>query len=309
MAEITLRHLRYLLAVAGELHFRRAAERLHLTQPALSHQIRQLEEVVGVRLLDRDGRSVSLTRAGESLVDDARQILATVDRALVAARRAATEAVTVRICHSPSVARIMIPRLIHRLGDADPVLDALWLERSEEAVGADLRAGRYDLVLGRFALTESGLEHEVLLWERPGVYLRCDDPLAELAEIPLSALAGRRVRTVRRESVPQHYEVTTNDLRAAGLQGQVESGMSYGNWASEEMRLEILEDRCVVIGLASADGTLEGVRVLPLAAPASPIPLTLSWRSGETRREVRAFIELTRKVASELVEPWVAPAP
>jgi DNA-binding transcriptional LysR family regulator len=309
MAEITLRHMRYLIAVAEELHFRRAAERLHLTQPALSHQIRQLEEVVGVRLVDRDGRGVSLTRAGESLVADARRVLGEVESALISARRAGAAGPTVRVCHSPSVRRIMIPGLMGKLRRGDAPLDVLWVERSEEAVGDELLRGQYDAVLGRFPLPEFGLENEVLLWERPGVYLRRADPLAELDEVPLRALAGRAVRTVRRESVPHHYETTLNDLRAAGLTAEVEPIMSYGNWASEEMRREIDEGVCVVIGLASADGTLEGIKVVPLAPPASPIPLSISWRSGEARPEVMTFIELTREVAGDIQEEWLAAAP
>lgn len=307
MPEVTLRHLRYLIAVAEELHFRRAAERLHLTQPALSHQVRQLEDVVGVRLFDRDGRGVSLTPAGETLVSEARRVLADVQSAVNAARRAGDERATVRVCHSPSVRRILIPRLVGHLS-REPALDVLWLERSEEAVGPDLMNGHYDVVIGRFPLREPGLAHEVLLWERPGVYLRGDDPLAALEEVPVAALAGRRIRTVRRESVPRHYEATIHDLRAAGLDSEIEPVMSYGNWASDEMRREILDGVCVVIGLASADGTLDGVRVVPLGAPAAPVPLSVSWRPGETRAEVAAFVALAREVAGAIDEDWLEDA-
>lgn len=306
MAEITLRHMRYLVAVAEELHFRRAAERLHLTQPALSHQIRQLEDIVGVRLLDRDGRGVSLTRAGETLLADARRVLAEVESAVTAARRADA---TVRVCHSPSVRRIMIPRLVSRLRGRELPLDVLWLERSEETVGAELLRNQYDAVLGRFPLADPGLEHEILLWERPGVYLGRDDPLAQLDAVPLPALAGRTIRTVRRESVPHHFETTLSDLRAAGLEAEATPTMSYGNWDSEEMRREIDEGTAVVIGLASADGALDGIRVLPLASPASPIPLSVSWRAGEARAEVVSFLELAREVAHLIDEPWLSAAP
>jgi DNA-binding transcriptional LysR family regulator len=305
MPEVTLRHLRYLIAVAEELHFRRAAERLHLTQPALSHQVRQLEDVVGVRLFDRDGRGVSLTPAGETLVAEARRVLADVQSAVNAARRAGEERATVRVCHSPSVRRILIPRLVGQLSRREPALDVLWLERSEEAVGPDLLNGHYDVVLGRFPLREQGLAHEVLLWERPGVYLRGDDPLAALEEVPVAALAGRRIRTIRRESVPRHYEATIHDLRAAGLDSEIEPIMSYGNWASDEMRREILEGVCVVIGLASADGTLDGVRVAPLGPPAAPVPLSMSWRPSGTREEVAGFVALAREVAGAIDEEWL----
>jgi DNA-binding transcriptional LysR family regulator len=306
MAEVTLRHLRYLVALADELHFRRAAERLHLTQPALSHQIRQLEQILGVQLFDRDGRHVGLTPAGAALTADAHRLLADVERAVATTRRVGGDSITLRVCHSPSIRRILIPAMTAGMRGRAMPLDVLWIERSEEEVGAELLNARYDAVIGRYPPAEKGLEHETLLWERPGVYLNRRDPLASYDEVPLAALAGRRIRIVRPEAVRQHYEATMRDLRAAGLEGSVEPVMSYANWASAEMQREIEQDLCVVIGLASADGTLPGTTVRPLGPPATAVPLTISWKSGSQRVELEAFLELARSVVGALDEPWLA---
>src|ERR1700754_3023709 len=83
-----IRHIRYFVSVAEELHFGRAAKRLHISQPPLSMQIRALEEELGVTLLNRTQRSVSLTQAGNALLAEAKHILARVDQAILTTRRA-----------------------------------------------------------------------------------------------------------------------------------------------------------------------------------------------------------------------------
>src|ERR1700742_2964952 len=87
-----LRHLRYFVAVAEELHFRRAAERLHVPQPAVSEQVRKLERELGVDLLERTPRKVTLTEAGVCMLEESRRVLALADRAQQCARNACCQA-------------------------------------------------------------------------------------------------------------------------------------------------------------------------------------------------------------------------
>src|SRR3954468_19932738 len=98
-----LRHLRYFVAVAEELHFRRAAERLHVAQPAVSEQVRKLENELEVRLFDRTPRHVSLTDAGTVLLDEARRVLRQAEAARLAVRSAGDRpSIVLRVGYVPS---------------------------------------------------------------------------------------------------------------------------------------------------------------------------------------------------------------
>src|SRR3954464_6863502 len=116
-----LRHLRYFVAVAEELHFRRAAERLYVAQPAVSEQVRKLEAELGVQLFERTNRRVELTDAGAALLDEGRRVLAQADRAKLAARNARERAgARLRIGYLPDTLPASVPRALGHLAGAAP---------------------------------------------------------------------------------------------------------------------------------------------------------------------------------------------
>src|ERR1044072_4216727 len=119
-----LRHLRYFVAVAEELHFRRAAERLYVAQPAVSEQIRKLEAELGVRLFDRTHRSVCLTEPGRALLPEARRVLRLAEAAQHAARNASRRTgERLRVGYVPDALPSSVPRALQQLATAAAGVD------------------------------------------------------------------------------------------------------------------------------------------------------------------------------------------
>ncbi len=146
----SLEQLRGFVAVAEELHFGRAAERLLMTQPPLSRQIQKLERSVGVRLLDRDNRKVSLTPAGAAFLAEARRLLTLAEVAPDRARRiAAGSTGTVRIGFTAASTYRSLTRVLNALATAAPDIDLDLYEMVTSEQVAGLQSGELDLGLAR----------------------------------------------------------------------------------------------------------------------------------------------------------------
>jgi DNA-binding transcriptional LysR family regulator len=186
-----LRTLRYFVAVAEELHFGRAAVRLHMSQPPLSRAIQQLEADLSTPLFHRSSSGVSLTTAGTSLLKEARALLEQAEqvRARVAAA-AGTAALTVGILsdsREPDISRLAAAyRRRH------PNVDVRIREAGLTDPTCGLRAGLVDVALTRGPFDETGLRVHVLRSDPVAAVLRADDPLAARDELKLADLADRR---------------------------------------------------------------------------------------------------------------------
>ncbi|MBT8768941.1 LysR family transcriptional regulator [Metapseudomonas boanensis] len=175
-----LRHLRYFIAVAEELHFGRAAEQLGISQPPLSQQIQALEEEIGARLLERTNRRVELTEAGRRFLDEARQVMVQVDKAVQVARRAHRgELGELKVGFTSSAPfTSTIPRSIHAFRQAHPDVHLELQERSSaESLKAMLEGNVQVAVIRPLELPDNLLAVE--LFREPLVaVLRADHPLA-----------------------------------------------------------------------------------------------------------------------------------
>ncbi|WP_433515472.1 LysR family transcriptional regulator [Nonomuraea sp. CA-143628] len=193
MNDLEVRQLRYFVAVAEELHFGRAAERLGMAQPPLSRAIQTLERHLGVRLLERTTRHVALTTSGEIFLRDARTALDAITAAGRRARHAGRPEPRLRLALKADHDAGLLPRILsaYQGEDAALAVELVLGGRGEQAPA--LRDGRADVALVTGAFDDRGLDHQPLLTEPRLAALAAADPLAARSHLRLADFAGRRL--------------------------------------------------------------------------------------------------------------------
>ncbi|HYZ21688.1 MAG TPA: LysR substrate-binding domain-containing protein [Rhodopila sp.] len=214
-----LRHLRYFVAVAEEGSFTQAAEkRLHTAQPSLSRQIRDLEATLGVLLISRGPRGMTLTHAGQVFLDHARQILLQVEAAAEAARRAARPARTPFTVGFLTGHEIdWLPRVLEILGDALQRTELIIHSASSPELVQALSQGRMDVAFLRPADGVPELEFRPLVEEELFVLLPADHRLARRRTIRPSDLQAGPFISFSSDYSPALRRVIDDFLRHVGL--------------------------------------------------------------------------------------------
>jgi DNA-binding transcriptional LysR family regulator len=213
-----LRHLRYFVAVAEELHFRRAAERLHVAQPGVSEQIRKLEDELGVRLLERTQRGVSLTVPGAAMLVEARRVLQQAEIAQQAARGAHDHATTsLRIGYLPDSLPASVFRGLHLLAaDAPRVRTELEAGSSLRLIEA-VRDKRLDAAVVALPAPTRGLQVTSLGGQRAVAAMPVMHANAVDASLSLERLAPERIVVLPHETNPAFHNAVISICRDAGL--------------------------------------------------------------------------------------------
>lgn len=250
---VDLRQLRCFVAVAEELHFGRAATRLHVAGPAVSQTIRGLEGELGVTLFNRSNRRVEMTYAGGVLLTEARAVLGRVDSAISAmAQIKSGESGRVRVGAVPALPPHLIPRFLARCASAAPGLDVVVTAlRSGASAGEALESG-VDVALVRGEVAEPALDARVVAREPVGVAVPAEHPLAHERALRPNQLTGVPLIGFARAADPAESERIFDALRAAGLSevelvyeshpGAVESSLrlvAQGVGASLKLRSEV----------------------------------------------------------------------
>ncbi|WP_410614501.1 LysR family transcriptional regulator [Amycolatopsis sp. lyj-109] len=224
-----LRALRYFVTVADELHFGRAAERLHIAQPAVSRQIARLERELGVRLFDRSPRRVRLTAAGHRVLDVAREALAAADRVRVVAR---AQAGVMRIGTGTGQFTARLERGIDALRERSPAFDVVLVDLPLPARLNALRQGEIDLALARGVRSAPGLRVLPTWTESLFAVVSARHPAAGRAVVGVAELAAGPLRTSRDHDLPAEVlRVTVPQVRAGTVADTiVEVGSDPRSW-------------------------------------------------------------------------------
>ncbi|MDQ3630548.1 MAG: LysR substrate-binding domain-containing protein [Actinomycetota bacterium] len=291
-----LRHLRYFVAVAEELHFHRAAERLHISQPPLSQQIRALEAELGVQLLERTRRSVTLTAAGAVFLRDVREILDAVDAAAETVRSVARgEAGRLALGFVGSAMHGALPGVLRAHRRTFPRVQLVLTELPTAGQLEALMAGRIDVGVIRPPVREPGLAFETIHTEPLVVALPEDHELAARREIALADLAAEPFVLLARREAPGLHESLRRAMADAG-------GVPKVVQEAREMQ--------TVVGLVAAGlgvslvpasvGADEhrGVAFRPVAGTAPTVELALAWRPDDHSPVLAAFLDTAREEAA-----------
>jgi len=213
-ADVELRHLRYFVAVAAHGSFNRAAQILYLTQPALSRQVKDLEEELGVPLLVRGKNAVTLTKAGERFYEEAREVLARADLAVQRIRSEARIEV-LRIGYAPSVTADILPQALKKFHAQQPAVRVELADLSPEEMIRMASEGQLDLVtaLEPSVTTIPGFEWAKLRHIKLVLVMPTDHCLAKLKQISPKRLQDLPLVGLAQESFPEYVPHVRNILK------------------------------------------------------------------------------------------------
>ncbi|MEM7300042.1 MAG: hydrogen peroxide-inducible genes activator [Pseudomonadota bacterium] len=195
----TLRQLSYLVALAQELHFRRAAERMNVTQPTLSIQIQELERQLKASLVERNAGKVMLTPLGREIVERARSVLSDVEdiKNLAAASQHGFDG-TIRVGVPPTLGPYLLPHIVPELHANHPDLKLYVKEGKPHDLQLELKEGVHDLVISPLPINHSDLVVVDLFREPLQVVTAPDHPFARRGQIERKDLAGQKVLAMER---------------------------------------------------------------------------------------------------------------
>ncbi|MEG8277764.1 LysR family transcriptional regulator [Streptomyces sp. AHA2] len=299
-AHLDPRLLRAFATVAEELHFTRAAVRLHVAQQALSRDVRRLERELGAELFVRTTRQVALTPDGERLLPHARRVLQAQDELLAAFGQARPLLVDLN-SPGPTTAR----RVLHLARELAPAQELMArYESGLTGAAGELLAGRLDASFGRFAgldpALRAGLVHQPVRYEPMAIVLPEAHRLAALEEVPLAALAGETVYAgAGNPRTPEWTGLARLLFEGHGIELAPPAPLAVGEEEFQRIMARTRTPVLTVVDFPALPSTVSR----PLVDPVPLSPLSLVWRKGLTHPALDALRRAAARLAAD--EDWL----
>ena len=304
-----LRHLRYFVAIAEELHFGRAAKRLHIAQPGLSQQIKQLERELGVRLLNRTSRQVQLTSAGKIFLEEARKTVLHADRAVAVARRAVHgEIGELQIGYIEQAANRILADVLPRFRERNPDISlSLKMYPTTPRIVDSLLDREIDAGFGLAPVDEPQVLSTPICREGFMVALPQTHPLANGSDIPLRALADDDWNLWNKDLNPNLYDIFSGFFQAAGFAPHVQ----LESIEREEIYLWVAAGMGVAL-VPESTARSSMPRGVVLRNVIDPVPYwdyVLLWRREDDSPVLQRLLTLAEGLRQETDSKQVDPTP
>lgn len=303
-----LHQVRAFLAVAEELHFGRAATRLHMAQPPLSRTIRQLERELGAQLFERTTRSVRMTPAGEALIAPAHAVLQSC-RTAARAVRAAVEGETgqVRLAFAGPSSHMLIGTLARRVRAEHPGIELKLHSVTYASEGLrQVVEGSLDLAIVRWDIAPEGIASRVLALERNVIAVPSDHPLAGRGQVSLAELRDEAWVSLPADPGSHLQTSFLRQCQAAGYAPRI---------------VQAAPDSWTIMALVAAGAGItftldtvaehipkDGLVVLPLREPLPPVEARLAWRAQDTGAALRHVLRVSETALPTPQGAGAAPA-
>ena len=295
-----LRHLRYFVAVGEEENMSRAAVKLHVSQPALSKQVRDLEDEIGFSLLQRTAKSVRLTEAGRVFLDNARAVLRRADEAVKEARAVArAEPAELHVGYSPTPVAEILPKILRAFQRKMPNVHVRLHDWSNQAILDGVRDGRLQvglIVRPPKASSLRALRYEELFHERVCVAVAPQHPFAQRRAIPITEVAAEPLIGLTREDYPDYYDYLSIIFSKVKQKPRVveEHDSYYGIISAVEAGTG------VAIGADVLGHTFGNrVKLLPITPEPKPISIVIVALKGPLSPAAEKFWECAKEAAAK----------
>ena len=292
-----LRRLQYFVAVAAERNFTRAAERLHIAQPALSRQVRLLEQELGTELLHRTTHEVELTEAGEYLLRRGPDLLSAAEDLWRSVRAYGNgERGAVVLAYGASASYETAPQLVHALAERQPGITITTVVKSVADIVAGVRGGSIDIGLVRCPPASIGVDVRPVRRERQGVLMRRDHAFASRSHVGVADLGDDPLLMHPREANPGHYDAVITLCREHGVEPEVElRAMSFDLGYGPIQRHEAV----AIVGESSRLGLPDELLWVPLQ-PEVRLDVSFLVRSHNRSPVVDRILDTAGTIAGEL---------